>query len=79
MHTASGYSLRPEYAHRDAGFGTAVGSETNTGCLCGQVITGRLNPPACPHFGGACTPTNPLGPCMISQEGTCGIWYSNGT
>ena len=75
---ASGYCLRPEFAYYDAGaWATGDAGEEPSGCLCGQVITGRVSPPACPNFGGACTPANPLGPCMVSYEGTCGIWYGN--
>lgn len=76
---ASGYVLRPEFASYDAGAWAAGGErETREGCLCGQVITGRILPALCPNFGTACTPASPLGPCMVSAEGTCGIWYQSG-
>ncbi len=42
-----------------------------TACRCGEVITGRLNPERCPMFGKACTPEDPVGPCMVSSEGAC--------
>lgn len=73
----SGYALAPEYAAFDAGMGDAPGvSSTDTGgCHCGSVIIGRSSPPECPLFGRACTPLHPLGPCMVSSEGACGIWY----
>ncbi len=47
------------------------------GCLCGSIIIGRADPPDCPLFGTACTPLSPCGPCMVSQEGACGIWHRN--
>jgi hydrogenase expression/formation protein HypD len=45
------------------------------GCACGQVLTGKITPHACPLFGKACTPVNPVGPCMVSHEGTCAAYY----
>jgi hydrogenase expression/formation protein HypD len=46
-------------------------------CRCGDVIVGRINPDQCPMFGNGCDPANPYGPCMVSAEGSCGIWYRN--
>ena len=75
---ASGYALRPAFSGFDAGPWEAGGTrEAREGCLCGQVITGRVDPCDCPNFRRACTPAAPLGPCMVSAEGTCGIWYAN--
>jgi hydrogenase expression/formation protein HypD len=75
---ASGYVLRPEYAQFDAGAWEAgVDQEAEAGCLCGQVIIGRASPADCPNYGAACTPASPLGPCMVSREGTCSAWYEN--
>ena len=48
------------------------------GCRCGEMIVGHAKPVDCPLFGGACTPSTPLGPCMVSGEGVCGIWYQCG-
>jgi hydrogenase expression/formation protein HypD len=45
------------------------------GCRCGEVLRGVMIPPACGLFRKACTPQNPLGPCMVSSEGTCGAYY----
>ena len=45
------------------------------GCACGQVLTGRITPHDCPLFGKACTPINPVGPCMVSHEGACAAYY----
>lgn len=75
---ASGYALRSEFEHFDAGSHIEAGeTPEHNGCQCGQVITGRISPNDCPNFGTACTPVSPLGPCMVSAEGTCGIWYAN--
>ncbi len=40
-------------------------------CRCGDILLGRLSPPECPLFGRGCTPLRPLGPCMVSGEGSC--------
>lgn len=47
------------------------------GCSCGDVIVGKINPDQCPMFKTKCSPMNPFGPCMVSAEGACGIWYRN--
>ncbi|MFH0783944.1 MAG: hydrogenase formation protein HypD [Pseudomonadota bacterium] len=44
-------------------------------CQCNAIISGRGLPPDCPAFGLACTPQNPVGPCMISDEGICHSYY----
>ena len=46
-----------------------------TGCRCGDVITGKIRPEQCPLFGKACTPEDPVGPCMVSSEGACAAQY----
>ncbi len=45
-------------------------------CRCGDVICGKTAPGECPFFGSACTPDSPLGPCMVSSEGSCGAAYA---
>jgi hydrogenase expression/formation protein HypD len=45
------------------------------GCKCGDVLKGRLAPNLCPLFGKACTPAKPVGPCMVSTEGSCAAYY----
>ena len=52
--------------------------EDETGCHCGEVLCGLMDPPACPLFGKSCSPQNPIGPCMVSSEGTCAAWYKYG-
>ena len=74
----SGLALREAYRRFDAmdRFGLTLGEDYEPpGCLCGQVIQGKVEPPACPLFARACTPTEPVGPCMVSSEGTCAAWY----
>jgi hydrogenase expression/formation protein HypD len=74
----SGYALRPEFAEFDAGdWDTGADAAEPPGCLCGSVIIGRAVPTDCPFFGSACTPLGPVGPCMVSAEGACGIYYRN--
>ena len=75
----SGLYLKGEYAAYDGGSrGLDEDMELPEGCRCSDVITGRINPEECPMFaGGSCTPMEPFGPCMVSSEGSCGIWYRN--
>lgn len=47
-------------------------------CQCSSIISGRSLPPDCPAFGMACTPKNPIGPCMISNEGICSAYFKYG-
>ena len=47
------------------------------GCRCANVILGQIYPNECPLFGKVCTPEDAVGPCMVSTEGVCGIWYQN--
>ena len=74
----SGLGLREELSAFDAErrFGvTYAEAEPPTACRCGEVITGRLRPEGCPMFGRACTPEDPVGPCMVSSEGACAAAY----
>ncbi|WP_445475296.1 hydrogenase formation protein HypD [Methanococcoides methylutens] len=45
------------------------------GCICAEILTARAEPSQCPLFGRRCSPENPVGPCMVSLEGTCYNWY----
>ncbi len=77
----SGLSIRPAYADYDAArrFDITFGEDHDPpGCLCSQVIQGKVTPADCPHFGGGCSPSTPIGPCMVSSEGTCAAWYKYG-
>ena len=72
----SGLYLKAEYADYDGGsYGLDKDMELPPACSCGDVIVGKINPNECPMFGKGCTPLHPYGPCMVSAEGACGIWY----
>jgi hydrogenase expression/formation protein HypD len=74
----SGLLLNAKYRRYDARerFGVAFGPDSETpGCRCGDVIRGLLDPPDCPLFGKVCTPQRPVGPCMVSSEGSCQAFY----
>ena len=74
----SGLYLRDEFAAYDGGSRNLFEDiELPEGCSCGDVIVGKVNPDQCPMFGTVCTPIKPFGPCMVSSEGACGIWYRN--
>lgn len=46
-------------------------------CKCGSILKGVLTPADCPNFKRVCTPEFPIGPCMVSKEGTCASYYLN--
>jgi hydrogenase expression/formation protein HypD len=48
------------------------------GCDCARVVLGRIYPDQCRLYGAACTPRSPVGPCMVSDEGACRIWWAGG-
>jgi hydrogenase expression/formation protein HypD len=52
--------------------------EMPPGCDCARVVLGKIYPNECQLFGVACQPRHPIGPCMVSDEGACRIWWSNG-
>jgi len=47
-------------------------------CKCAEILQGLLKPPECPLFGKTCTPQHPVGPCMVSSEGSCSAYYRYG-
>lgn len=74
----SALQLREKYRTYDAGSQFEEITEHNpSGCRCREVILGRINPIDCPMFQTVCTPMNAIGPCMVSTEGACGIWFKN--
>jgi hydrogenase expression/formation protein HypD len=78
----SGLKLRPEYERFDAEKAFVINpppTKEHKGCLCGDVLRGVKTPPECPLFARACTPERPVGPCMVSSEGTCAGWYQYGS
>ncbi len=82
----SGFRLRPHLAAHDAAkkfpeiaAGVAERKEKMPpGCDCALVVMGRISPVECRLYGKACTPRTPVGPCMVSDEGACRIWWSAG-
>ncbi len=77
----SGLGFRPEYKEFDAfdRFSVSLeGDDEMPGCRCGDVLKGYIRPDACPLFGSTCTPVNPVGPCMVSSEGSCAATYKYG-
>ena len=75
---ASGFRLRKELGDLDAARRFQIcprPTKEPGGCRCGQVITGLVSPRECPLFGRACTPEDPIGPCMVSSEGSCAAAY----
>lgn len=74
----SGLVLRPAFAPWDAGSATLWEDRGNPACCCGKVLAGLLPPNQCPLFGKGCTPEHPQGACMVSLEGSCYQYWSNG-
>lgn len=78
MIAGSGLELRERYRCFDAieRLGITVHpAQEPKGCRCGEILKGRMLPPDCPLYGTACTPLKPVGPCMVSNEGTCAAFY----
>lgn len=74
----SGYRLRDQFAQFDAvrRFQPEIEPTVEPrGCRCGDVLRGIMAPSECPLFRKACTPENPIGPCMVSSEGSCAAYY----
>lgn len=82
----SGYVLRTAFMQHDARkhFPDYVedarkrAGEMPPGCDCAKVVLGKIYPNECRLYGKACVPRNPVGPCMVSDEGACRIWWANG-
>jgi hydrogenase expression/formation protein HypD len=77
----SGLLIRDEYRRFDAAkvFNVAVPeTKENPACLCGEVLRGVKLPTECSLFGVGCTPEHPVGPCMVSSEGSCSACYLYG-
>jgi len=82
----SGYALKGAHARHDARLryprkerqARRRAGEMPPGCDCAEVVLGRIYPNQCRLYGSACTPRNPVGPCMVSDEGACRIWWSGG-
>jgi len=74
----TGLRIREEFAHYDAVRRIPVTPpepKAIKGCQCGEVLRGITLPFECRLFGRACTPEHPIGPCMVSSEGSCAAYY----
>ena len=74
----SGLTLKAEYRDYDAALRYELQIERGampSGCRCGDVLKGIIKPPQCGAFGKGCTPEHPVGPCMVSSEGSCAAYY----
>ncbi|HTP96640.1 MAG TPA: hydrogenase formation protein HypD [Burkholderiales bacterium] len=82
----SGFALNERYRPHDATARFADYAESQRkragqmppGCGCARVVLGRIYPDQCYLYGRACTPRTPIGPCMVSDEGACRIWWAAG-
>jgi hydrogenase expression/formation protein HypD len=83
---ASGYALKPAYQAQDARQHFPAYADDSRrragqmppGCDCARVVLGRRYPNECRLYGTGCTPRHPIGPCMVSDEGACRIWWAGG-
>lgn len=77
----SGLKIRDKYSDFDAeirlGIVLPEASEPK-GCMCGEILKGKNIPTECPLFDSRCTPAKPVGPCMVSSEGTCAAYHKYG-
>jgi len=74
----SGMKIRNEFANFDAEVSFPIEVEPTvefSGCRCGDILKGLIEPPECPLFGNVCTPSSPQGACMVSSEGTCAAYF----
>jgi hydrogenase expression/formation protein HypD len=77
----SGLKLRGAYERFDASLQLPVDvpeAKDDPRCQCAAIITGSRTPDKCGLFGKDCTPEDPVGPCMVSSEGTCAAYYKYG-
>jgi len=74
----SGLKIRDEFSDYDAMKKFEISekdSKEPRGCACGEILTGLKTPVECPLYKKICTPVDPVGPCMVSSEGTCAAYY----
>jgi hydrogenase expression/formation protein HypD len=83
---SSGFALKPALRAHDArqqfpsydNDARKRAGQMPPGCDCARVVLGKIYPNECILYGRACTPRAPIGPCMVSDEGACRIWWANG-
>jgi hydrogenase expression/formation protein HypD len=74
----SGLKLRSEYESFDAEKAfpvDVIDVAENKKCLCPQILRGYKSPVDCELFANSCIPENPIGACMVSEEGACNTYY----
>jgi hydrogenase expression/formation protein HypD len=71
----SGYELKDEYSKYIL---PTKEVKENKACRCPDILKGVAKPTDCKIFGNVCTPTNPIGSCMVSSEGACSAYYKYG-
>ncbi|MFB6180684.1 MAG: hydrogenase formation protein HypD [Candidatus Nanohalobium sp.] len=81
----SGYRLKEEYSKWDARKKYSLDVEKKSeekklekACRCDRITVAKATPEDCPLFGHRCTPEDPVGPCMVGDEGMCRAWYQHG-
>jgi len=78
---SSGLKLKNRYQPFDAESNFDIDSGPSRepeGCICGSILRGVNTPLECKLFGKTCTPEHPVGPCMVSSEGSCATYYHYG-
>ncbi|MEW6181889.1 MAG: hydrogenase formation protein HypD [Bacillota bacterium] len=74
----SGMAISSDYKDLDASqrfLPAPVTPRIPTGCVCGEILKGKLTPRDCRLFAKSCDPRRPVGPCMVSSEGACAAYY----
>jgi len=78
----SGLSLRAEYSDQNTAekfpfenYGVYKQHNGKIDCPAADILLGKMEPTACPHFGSRCTPDHPLGAPMVSPEGPCAAFF----
>jgi hydrogenase expression/formation protein HypD len=76
-----GSGLKPDGAYKRFDACIEFGLEIKTdeketkGCICDKILRGLNKPTDCKLFNAGCTPEDPVGACMVSDEGTCSVYY----
>jgi hydrogenase expression/formation protein HypD len=77
----SGLKIKDAFSQFDAEERIPIGYELRATsyelrrCRCGDILKGLALPLECPLFSKVCKPAHPIGPCMVSSEGTCNAYY----
>jgi len=74
----SGLKIKEKYSKHDAEVQIPVEIDPPIepkGCICGEILKGVKKPKDCKLFATVCEPSNPIGACMVSSEGSCAAYY----